>query len=180
MPAPRRRPTGSLLGLVLGLAACAAPEPKEVQPSEASFVVTTVTPRQPAVVLPETVLRGRLSELEEEDRYPEAIEALDRLLDAYPGLEDAEELHRRRATLEAFVRLASESYVRAEEAETAGEELAQLELIHAFWPGYRDVALRLELLRDQVAAAAVEELPDEPADDPESPAVSETGVDDPD
>ena len=47
---------------------------------------------------------------------------------------------KRRATLTAFIDLATDAYAKAEAAETSIEEGMHLLLIHSFWPGYEDVA----------------------------------------
>lgn len=95
--------------------------------------------------------------LERDNRYPEAVEAYSKLLEEAEYYEDA---IARRKTLLGFIERAEELYAAALEAaddETAAEKLRE---IPVFWPEYRDVEARLEVLEARLAENAP---PEEPA-----------------
>jgi tetratricopeptide (TPR) repeat protein len=82
--------------------------------------------------------------LEEDLRYPEAVEAYAKLLEAEPDWPDAAQ---NRKTLEEFIALATEHYAKAQEATTDAEKTYHLRQIQVFWPGYRDSAEQLARLQ---------------------------------
>jgi len=77
-------------------------------------------------------------------RYPEAVQAYDRLLAVAPDYKDASQ---RKATIEEFIQLAEEFYAKALAAKDDDEAEEYLRAIHPIvWPEYKDVVQRLEAI----------------------------------
>lgn len=81
--------------------------------------------------------------LEKDQRYPEAVEKYQELLDAAQYYKD---VFTRRDTLQGYVLLAQQLYDKAAAASATPERLDLLQQIVVFWPDYRDVQAQLEAL----------------------------------
>jgi tetratricopeptide (TPR) repeat protein len=82
--------------------------------------------------------------LEKDQRYPEAVEKYQELLDIAQYYKD---VFTRRDTLKAYIELAASLYAKADSAASDEERFDFLSQIEVFWPDYRDVRSRLEGLR---------------------------------
>ncbi len=82
--------------------------------------------------------------LEKDQRYPDAVEKYQELLDIAQYYKD---VFTRRDTLKAYIELAASLYAKADSASSDAERLDLLTQIEVFWPDYRDVRSRLEALR---------------------------------
>lgn len=82
-------------------------------------------------------------DLEHDYRFPEAIDAYERLLEQREWYEDA---RTRKATLEDYVQRAHELYLAAARTGKRDERIDYLRQIEVFWPEYRDVQERLRRL----------------------------------
>ena len=95
-------------------------------------------------------LRGMYDEailLYKDQRYPEAVAAFDRLLQATESYDDA--ISRKR-TLEEFIATADQLYARAIESTDPAEALGFLREIEVFWSEYLDIQERIAALEKQV------------------------------
>lgn len=91
----------------------------------------------------------------EDYRYPEAVQAYERLLAAAPDYGDAQ---LRKKTIEEFIRLAEEFYAKALATEDEDEAEEYLRAIHpVIWPEYLDVVERLKVIDARKAEARAEE-----------------------
>jgi len=118
-------------------------------------------------------LYDEASSLTDDYRYPEAIEAFERLLAQSPEFKDAA---LRKKTLEEFTRLAEEFYPKALAATTDEAAEEYLRAVEIVWPEYKDVQVRLraiEARRIKTPPAPAPEqgggdpAPDEPGSEPE-------------
>jgi tetratricopeptide (TPR) repeat protein len=91
--------------------------------------------------------------LEKDQRYPEAVEKYQELLDIAQYYKD---VFTRRDTLQAYVELAASLHAKAKAATTDAERIDLLQQIEVFWPDYSDVKSQLETLRRAVPAVAPE------------------------
>ena len=88
--------------------------------------------------------------LEQDFRYPDAIEAYDHLLEESEGY--YEDARTRRDTLADYVSDAEVWYAESRQASDPNEELALLRRIDIVWPEYLDVAARIEELEAEIAS----------------------------
>jgi len=95
--------------------------------------------------------------LEKDQRYPEAVEKYQELLDLAQYYKD---VFTRRDTLQAYVELAASLHAKAKAAATDAERIDLLQQIEVFWPDFSDVKSQLELLRRAAPAAAPAAAPE--------------------
>jgi len=96
--------------------------------------------------------------LTDDYRYPEAVEAFERLLAVAPDYQDAAA---RRNILLEFIQSAEELYAQALEAPSDEEAEALLRQIHpVIWPEYKDVVQRLEAIETRRAEQEAEQPPE--------------------
>jgi len=91
--------------------------------------------------------------LESSHAYPQAVAAYDRLLEREWDYADAQD--RRNALLELVV-LADAFYVRAMDADSDEERLAELQQVVQFWPEYRDASEQVAQLKRAAAELMIE------------------------